>query len=268
MKNHGNINLLIDFLLCLVLALMAGIGFLIKYVLLSGRERILKYEENIEYNFLGWDRHEWGDIHLLVGWILLALLVLHILFHWNVIVCLVRRVIPGLSLRRWLVAAFSLLVSFLFVFPALIKPQKSGNDGFLYRNSWRGEIHTVRQNIKSALETVRQPNTGVSKVEVTNRSVDSVRRVKLKEVHHLHDHHHGEETIQGRMAIVDIAQLYGINATEVKKRLGVPDGVANTETLDRLRRRFGFSMSEARNRLTPDQSVARNSSRPSHENLP
>lgn len=68
----GKINFIIDVIMFILMALLAGIGLLIKYILLSGENRWIKYGRNVDLSFWGLDRHEWGTIHL---WVAVALVV-------------------------------------------------------------------------------------------------------------------------------------------------------------------------------------------------
>ena len=99
----AKLNLIIDALLLLCLAAMAGIGLLIKYVLIPGFQRWEIYGRNVELFFWGMDRHQWGTIHLVLGLVFLALLVLHVILHWQMIVNIYRRLIPSRA-ARWLAA--------------------------------------------------------------------------------------------------------------------------------------------------------------------
>ena len=81
----SNVNFVIDALMFFCMSAIAGIGFLMNDVLISGRETWEEYGSNIELEFLWMDRHTWGDIHLFFGIILLGLLALHIILHWKMI---------------------------------------------------------------------------------------------------------------------------------------------------------------------------------------
>tara|TARA_R110002033_G_scaffold38827_3_gene78300 strand:+ start:2890 stop:3105 length:216 start_codon:yes stop_codon:yes gene_type:complete len=48
---------------------VVGIGFLIKYTLISGKERNVIYGKNVELSLFGMDRHEWGYIHLVIAFV-------------------------------------------------------------------------------------------------------------------------------------------------------------------------------------------------------
>jgi hypothetical protein len=119
-----NLNLVIDALMFLAVMAMAGLGFLMKYVLLPGRESVMKYGRNVKLAFLGWDRHDWGAIHLYLGFFFLGLLGLHIILHWGQIVRLFQRLIP--VERRTLALLVFVLMAVLFIcFPFLITPEVS-----------------------------------------------------------------------------------------------------------------------------------------------
>ncbi len=115
-------NFVINAAMFLCLMAMAGLGFLIKYVLPSGRDAWGKYGSNLQLSWLGWDRHDWGDIHLYLAFTLLILLVLHIILHWRQILGLFHRVVPD-PRRRYRIALVFLILSLLLIyFPFLITP--------------------------------------------------------------------------------------------------------------------------------------------------
>ena len=116
------LNFIIDAAMFLCLMAMAGLGFLMKYTLPSGRDVWARYGSNLQLSWLGWDRHDWGDIHLYLAFTLLSLLVLHIILHWRQILGLFQRVVPD-SRRRYRIALVFLLLSLLLIyFPFLITP--------------------------------------------------------------------------------------------------------------------------------------------------
>jgi hypothetical protein len=125
------LNFVIDATMFLCLMAMAGLGFLMKYLLPPGREVMARYGRNLSLSWLGWDRHDWGNIHLYLAFALLILLVVHIILHWQQILGLFRRVVPD-PRRRFRMALIFLLVSLLLIyFPFLITPdqQARGREG-------------------------------------------------------------------------------------------------------------------------------------------
>ena len=96
--NKSKLTFVIDALMFLCLMAMAGLGFLMKYIMPPGRVLWEEYGSNPELTWLGWDRHDWGDIHLYLALAFLTLLVLHIILHWSQILGLFQR---GLGTNRW-----------------------------------------------------------------------------------------------------------------------------------------------------------------------
>ena len=144
MKNRGTLNLVIDAVMFLGLAFIAGIGFLMKYTLPPGREKILKYGENAQLYFLGLDRHQWGSIHLIAAYVMLGLLVLHIALHWKTIVGLVRNAVPLPLLRSTLTAILVLLGAVCFTFAFFVAPTRTDHGDYLFRNQ-RGRMSARRK---------------------------------------------------------------------------------------------------------------------------
>ena len=125
------LNFVIDALMFLTLMAMAGLGFLMKYTLPPGRVLRATYGSNLNLTWLSWDRHDWGDIHLYLAFILLSLLVIHLILHWQQILGLFRRLVPD-PRQRYRVALVFLIVSLLLIyFPFLITPntQSRGRGG-------------------------------------------------------------------------------------------------------------------------------------------
>src|SRR4030043_1639399 len=117
------LSFVIDALMFLCLMGLAGLGFLMKYVLLPGREAWAKYGRNVELTWLGWDRHDWGQIHLYLAFILLGVLVIHLILHWQMILGLYARLLPHPRTRTRVALAFLILTVLLLYFPFLITPE-------------------------------------------------------------------------------------------------------------------------------------------------
>jgi hypothetical protein len=120
--DKSKFNFILDALMFLTLMAMAGLGFLMKYTLPPGRVLRATSGSNPALTWLGWDRHDWGDIHLYLAFILLGLLVIHLCLHWQQILGLFRRLIPDPK-RRYRVALVFLIINLLLIyFPFLISP--------------------------------------------------------------------------------------------------------------------------------------------------
>jgi len=133
------LNFVIDALMFLCLMAMAGLGFLMKYVLLPGRQAWSKYGRNVELTWLGWDRHDWGEIHLYLAFALLGLLTIHLILHWQMILGLYARLLPDPQTRRRVAWAVLVLTVLLLSFPFLITPDVRERG----RGGGRGRIHSA-----------------------------------------------------------------------------------------------------------------------------
>jgi Domain of unknown function (DUF4405) len=120
--DKGKLNIVINALMFLCLMAMTGLGFLMYYILPPGRRIHAVYGRNVNLTWLGWDRHDWGDLHLYLAFILLGLLTIHLILHWNMIVGLCARLLPDRKVRHRVVLAFLVLALLLIYFPFLITP--------------------------------------------------------------------------------------------------------------------------------------------------
>jgi hypothetical protein len=119
----SKLNLVIDALLLLCIAAIAGIGLLMKYVLVPGYQRWEIYNRNVELFFWGLGRHDWGAIHFVIALVFLALLILHVVLHWEMIVGIYRKLIPRPLVRCITTVVLVSLTILLIVFPYFVKPE-------------------------------------------------------------------------------------------------------------------------------------------------
>ena len=117
------INFSINALMTLCMSAIIGIGFLIKYRLISGQDRWEVYGPKVELYFFGMDRHQWGMIHLILGFVLLGLLMVHIIFHWKVVTTVFGRIIKEPLVKKVVVLVFVILCALMLVFPFFITPE-------------------------------------------------------------------------------------------------------------------------------------------------
>lgn len=123
MSNKPGINFILDVFLFVCLTLMAGIGFLIKFTLLPGRESRLKYGDTVELTFLGWDRHDWGNVHLILGLVFLLLILLHIFLHWRNVVTQYKKIFANHLVRKFILALFILFNGSALLFGFFVEPE-------------------------------------------------------------------------------------------------------------------------------------------------
>ena len=117
------LNFVINAIMTVCMSAVIGIGFLIKFTLISGQERWLKYGDNINLYFFGMDRHQWGMIHLVLGFILIGLLVVHIFLHWNVITSVYKKLIKEPLAKKIIAILFIIICTLIIVIPFFIKPE-------------------------------------------------------------------------------------------------------------------------------------------------
>ncbi|GAA4944347.1 hypothetical protein GCM10023314_16710 [Algibacter agarivorans] len=107
----------------LCMSAIVGIGFLMKYTLISGQERWEIYGRNVELYLLGMDRHQWGMLHLILGFILLGLLVAHIILHWKIITNVYKKIIKEPLTKKTIAIVFIILCALLIVIPFFVEPE-------------------------------------------------------------------------------------------------------------------------------------------------
>ena len=111
----AKINLIIEAVMFWCLMALAGTGFLRKFRLpgQGGRGYGTLRQETL---FWGIDRQSWSDIHLWLGYVMLALLALHIVLHWKEINIIYRRLIPYPAVRVIVAIVFAVLSLGLLLF--------------------------------------------------------------------------------------------------------------------------------------------------------
>jgi hypothetical protein len=232
----AKINFIIDAVMFILMGILAGLGLLIKYVLLSGTERWLKYERNVELTFWGLDRHQWGAIHLWIAIALVSLLVLHIILHWSMIVCLYKKLMGNKTSRIVCGSIFSVLTLFFVVFPFLIHvdvdEMASGRERF---EAEHRSVELKNKTVKESVEIKKE----------TEPKTDPAQIILAEEDHDGH-HHHIDSTIEvkGYNTLKEISDLYGVPSDYIKEKLNIPASVSNTNKLGHLRKEYGIKMSD------------------------
>lgn len=143
------LNLIIDVLLLWCICAITGIGLLMKYVLVPGYLRRQVYGQNVNPLLWSMNRHQWGKIHFIIALVFLALLVIHIILHWQSIACLCRQILPN-KIIRWLVLIIILgLAVLLMIGPYLAKPELKGGGGLRRRQRQQLSSHNEVITVKS-----------------------------------------------------------------------------------------------------------------------
>lgn len=203
----SKINLIIDAIMLILMSVIAGLGLLMKYVLIPGFKRNEIYGKNIELFYLGYDRHWWGNLHFILNIILVSLVVLHIILHWKMILTIFKKIFKNKALRLTTEMILLILSIFLIGSTLFVKP-KIEDEITAYSNKITRQEQTkttVLQNILPK-ESIKGNQT------------------KLSQTKHLHG---TEEDIKGSMSLNKIAEKYNISADMIKRKLNIPISVSN-----------------------------------------
>ncbi len=221
MKKLTNINFIIDAILFIIVMAMGGIGFLMKFILIPGTERWDVYGSNVELKLWGWDRHQWGSLHLILGYVFLALLLLHIILHWNQIKCIFNNMVRRRAHRVIITLIFLILslVVFLFAFfvPFDVIAVESGQ-GRKIEPQDQIKTHS-QQSIKDSQE---KSSRSSGKQKGQNRTV----------------------MVNGSMTLEEAGEKYRIPADTLKRLLNIPPETSSSQRLGILRKMYGFRMSD------------------------
>ena len=232
MKNKVKLNFWIDVLMMLFMMAIGGIGFLIKYVLVPGSKRWEIYKENVELFFLGMDRHQWGSIHLVLGFILLGLLLLHIILHWGQIKCMYQRVITRKAMRFVLFLLFIIVCLLFLLFSTLISVDVVP----IGQGEGRQSIHGTTQGYP---RSQAKSTVAITQDEAQDESEETHKNEHKDEHENEHDIY-----VTGQMTLRQVSNTYNIPTHALKEALDLPTGISSNEKLGRLRRRYDFRMSD------------------------
>jgi len=240
----------------LVMMAIGGLGFLIKYVLIPGYKRIELYNNDVELYFLGLTRHDWGKVHLWLGFIFLFLLLLHIIFHWKMIVCIFRKMISRDNLRLTSILAIGIAGLFLLLSPLLIKPE-TGPSVVRYRNRnvpvrfqndrYDSNFHDYRRN----------PHDQNSSQYGRGRSYTPRRWEQRREERHISpgfnqrrgsgsgEYSYGIIRVNNTMTLDEVAKTHTVSAKELARELNIPETLIH-ENISTLRKEYTFLLTDVR----------------------
>ena len=94
-KNKMLLNIVIDFVMLIAMALVSISGFILEIVIPS--RHAVKFQGVTPWRsqLLGLGRHDWGEIHLWAGIVLVILLTIHFLLHINIVSAFVKKKCPN-----------------------------------------------------------------------------------------------------------------------------------------------------------------------------
>lgn len=248
-KEKAKLNIVIDTIMLILMMAVAGLGFLIKFVLLPGFKTKAMYGQNIELTFLNLDRHQWGSIHLLLSIILVSLIILHIILHWNMIVCIYKKLFPKRPVRVIFSTGIIFTGIFFAVSPFLVEPsQQILEPGYRQRLSQSNisginHMETTGQPIElPANQQTGKKNSGNGEAAIASPPKKShEKKPKLRK----NEHKDFEVDIDGKMTLDQACDKYNVSIASVAAEIGVP--VSKSEyRLGWLRKRYQFQMNDVR----------------------
>jgi len=235
----SKLNFIIDAIMFVLMGALAGIGLLIKYILLPGSERWIKYGRNVDLTFWGIDRHQWGHIHLIVAYILVGFLALHIILHWKMIGCLYRKIIANTALR-WACGLVFTVVTLILVFAPFfvhvdMNEQLSGRERY----------QTAENNQEQKADIGFSENLTEKNIKMQNEKSEDFQEEKHQDEEHL-VHHHVDSSIEikGYMTLLEISEEYNVACDFIKEKLNLPKSESNTAKLGQLKKIYNFKMSD------------------------
>lgn len=219
MKPNGSaklrLNLSIDIMMFVLLLAMAGIGFLMKYVVVRGEIRNVQYGNDVDLEFLNLNRHQWGSVHLTISIIFMVLIVLHIILHWKSIVSFFKCQFPSL-LIRYIITGCIVIIGLLFlVSPFFVEPQKVAFE--------------PKQRNRSSI--------------ITSEDLQVNREISDIESHHYMEY--SELEIYGYHTLQNVSDRYNIPVAVMVENLNIPESFSG-ERLSLLRKRYNITMGDVR----------------------
>ncbi|TAJ12567.1 DUF4405 domain-containing protein [Marinilabiliaceae bacterium JC017] len=230
--NKNKWNFIIDVVMFVNMMIVAGIGFMIKFVLVPGFKRNEIYGRGVELYYLGLDRHAWGTVHLIFSLFLLFLLLLHVILHWKLIVCLFKNNVCKRTHRIVLTTSFIVLSLLFGVMPLFVIPELQNGEPHHFHQT-QNETGKHQKGVASEQYGDDEKSANQT-VELLPDKNNSAKHRKYQDIE-----------INGSMTIDQIALKYHISAAEIAAFIHVPNKFVD-ERLGRLRRKYGFCMNDVR----------------------
>jgi hypothetical protein len=243
------LNYIVDIIMFILMMALIGIGFLMKYILVTGQERWVKYGRNVDETLMGLDRHGWGRIHLIIGLILVGVLILHLILHWKSITRFFVSTFGNRALRISFVSALISVTLLLLILPFLVKTEVTAFEtghGHRYRNDppvdhVKSDSIIPEEKVSSGIKPHRVSAKGLA--EEAPHQQQREEREALK----------AEIEVRGYMTLREISGLYNVQCDQIKERIGIPLSTSDHQQLGQLRRLYGFTMSDVRDAIHAEQ---------------
>lgn len=233
--------------------MLAGGGFLVYYVLLPGQEAKTMYGHGNELQFLNLTRHQWADIHLILAFVFISLLLLHIILHWKMIVTLTQKYCTKnggkIVLAVLLILSILIIVLPFFVAPQVVQNPKMRN--FRSSNINETSMHIPiadEQKIASTknIDLERTQKKALQKKELQKKQYQTNEKSNHSNIERPHRKNHNEawkDKIKGNHTLAEACEIAGISVNQLCKRLQIPENQKN-ERLGHLKKKLRMELNE------------------------
>jgi len=201
------VNTVADALAGLAMLSLLGTGIILRWVLpaRSGRGLWL----------WGLDRHGWGDVHLVLAFVMTGLVCVHVALHWS-----------------WVLSVLG-----------VGQCRGAGSS-----RRWRHHLATGLACL-IVLATMLAGLWGLAAWQVSGTRRKSSSRPSGHIVGRGEGHRERSAEISGSMSLNEVAAETGLSLDDVRRRLGLVWDMSGSERLGQLGRRHNFTMSDARRLL-------------------
>jgi hypothetical protein len=221
MMRKPTFNLIVDATALVILAGLIATGFLLEYKLPpgsgGGEGRGLAAIHGSALAVWGMTRHQWGDVHLILAFVLAGLMAIHLVSHWQWIRAMAKTEGgPSGGMRKGVILGAAAVSLVLVLLPFLLTPCRLGP----------GPAAPVPPGSASQ-ERAASPASAGGNVQEGG----------------------GSELIYGALTLDEVAQRTGLSVLQVITILGVKSAPRGDEKLGRLLRSEGLNMQDARRKL-------------------
>ncbi|HNO76980.1 MAG TPA: DUF4405 domain-containing protein [Phycisphaerae bacterium] len=253
---RNTLNFTVDTLALIGMVAMAVTGLVIRYTLppgTGGREggRALK--------LWGLSRHGWGDVHFWIAVGIAAMLLLHVFLHWQWAWKTVLRFFSTPTRFRQHLSPLASKVwglgFFLFVAAVIAAFVWFAQSSVQVVNAQRPIATDVAASQPVAAADAPEQVDAVEPKKAIGRKgpaeqSEGVGRNEAEGHDETEDHIVAGVEIRGSMTLRAVATATGVDVEAIKERFGIPSRVSSDEQLGRLKRAYGFELSELRSFLS------------------
>ncbi|UCD30218.1 MAG: DUF4405 domain-containing protein [Planctomycetota bacterium] len=220
---RSTLNFLVDLVSLLVMMGMIATGLVIRFILPPGTGGLHRHGPGQGRQLLLWGmgRHDWGDIHFWLATILGILLLVHLILHWSWVCVIVRRLLSakktdGTSGHSQNLYGAGFVIGLIVIF-----------GGFFW---------LAVENV----EMIQGPHGAVG--HVVGQETQPASKVPLPQP----GHHGDDHIIRGSMTLGEVESTTGVPIHVILSELGLPETVSRHERLGRLKRQYGFELTQVR----------------------